>query len=141
MNVITPTSLAATYRESLPDECPPGDALDTCEMLVLRLVPSESPTEQDFDSYAKLGKEPPKDMCGCRWASCSVFKASQGEHIPAAMKKLPAVRKKLLSHIAEIKLDSNAGKFKSSATGNGHIDLWLYASFSPSSAITTVREI
>ena len=141
MDNLSNASLLTGYREILPDGCPPNDAMDTCEMSLLRLVPSASPTEADFDSHAKLGKVLPKGVCGCRWASCSMFKAIRGEHIPVAITKLPKVRNKKLTHIAEIRIDQNSGKFKEADTGNCHVDLWMYAGFDPMSAIKGIREI
>lgn len=129
------------FREELPPGCPPNDAHDTSDMEVLRLVRSEVIQPDAFDSHAKLGKHPPKSVCGCRWASCSVFKSEQGKHLPSAMTKLPMIKKQGFTHVAVIKLDGNAGKFKESASGNGHLDLWMYASFSPLLAVSAVKVI
>lgn len=141
MDNISQTLPMTAFREELPPGCPPDDAQDTFDMEVLRLVRSDTLQSDDFDSHAKLGKQLPKNVCGCRWASCSVFKSDQGKHLPNAMTKLPLVKKKLFTHVAVLQLDANSGKFTESKSGSGHLDLWMYAGFSPLQAVTEVKVI
>lgn len=139
-NNITAQGVTETYIEELPDGCPPDDAVDTDDRLVLRLVPSDNVQIEDFHSHAKLGKSKPKDICGCRWASCSVFNSPDAQHSPNAMVKLPRVRNKALKFVAELALNPSSGKLKDAPTG-GHVDLWMYDSFDPIKAVVDVREI
>lgn len=138
------TSHSMIYREELPIGCPPDDAIELDYVVVLRLIQSQTiDTIQpdEFDSHAKLGKVPPKDMCGCRWSSCSVFRDGDGKHLPKAMTKLPVVKKKNFTHVAVVEITKNSGRLKEASSGNGHFDLWMYFGFDIVGSVKEVRKI
>ncbi len=127
------------YAESLPDQCPPSNAINTDERMVLRLVKNSHFSESDFYSHAKLNKPLPKDVCECRWASCSVFSLPEGKHVAQAISKLPKVRDR--KYVATIKLSPIAGKMEISSSRRGHIEFWMYDSFNLKDSICEVKEL
>ncbi|WP_331297445.1 hypothetical protein [Methylobacterium oryzae] len=100
-----------------------------------RLVAAQQVAADDFDSHAKQGKMPPnKSVDLCRWASCSFFTSKARLQDLVA---LPKMRAKY-SWAAEVSVPTGAGVSKSH---NAHVDLWMWASFDPVSAVVAVAQV
>ena len=126
----TEQSLATTeFKEALPPNCPPDGAKNPVPQVVLRLVSNQDVTEEDFFSYAKLGKKPHFDVCPCLLASCSVFSSSSGGHRIGAHIKLPKLRGR--KYVAKVKLTPQSGLVQYANSNSGHIDLWMFSTFNP----------
>lgn len=131
-----------SYREDLPDSCPPAEAAPPPSSDVYRLVATDTPTEEDFYSHAKLGKKKkPSGVCECRWASCSVYDASspKGYAQVVNLTKIPALRDR--KYVALVTVDEKSGETIKSANGSSHIDLWMYEDFDPVGAVGEITEI
>jgi hypothetical protein len=123
---------APAYREILPPECPPGDAIVLDRQIVIRLVPANPAVSEDFDSHAKAGRKCPHGCSPCQWAACSVFVDPMRPEQITDLLKLPKMRQ--MHFFARLLVDINSGKARLTK-GSGHISLWMYASFNPVLAI------
>lgn len=137
---ISEQSLASSeFKETLPPNCPPNGASNPAPQVVLRLVSRQAVSEEDFSSHAKLGKTPPSKVCPCRWASCSVFSTSSGEHRTKAHVKLPKLRGK--RYVAEVQLTPTSGLVQYASSNSGHIDFWMFSTFDPVENVLDVKSI
>jgi hypothetical protein len=113
------------YREELPEECPPADAIEIQDGTVLfRLVRSNPPTNVDFDSWRALNPEKPcpNGLCECRARAVSVHDDAEAS---AKLRKLPKFRRYM---IAKLSLEEGAGKIKETG-GKAHYAWWPFADF------------
>ena len=122
-----------TYRESLPDGCPPEEAEDVSEpRIVFRLVRSDPPTDDDFKSQrAENPKRPFHDECRAR--GLSVHGDARDS---ARTMKLPAQKGK---HICRVELDAGAGSIQKTGRGSHHT-WWPLAGFDVIANRSVVRE-
>lgn len=125
------------FKEALPPQCPPGDALVSDHRVVLRLISSRDITEESFYSHARLGKPLPPKMCPCRWASCSTYIDDGKSHRTKGVTKLPKLRG--MKYIAVLQLVPDAGRIKDGE--RGHVDLWMYRDFDPVNNVIEIREV
>ena len=113
-----------SYREPLPDGCPPATAEEINEpRRVFRLVRTNPPTEQDFRS--QRAEKPTHRFPGiseCRARGLSVYARQQ--HGRRAL-KLPSLRRRLL---CSIQLSAGAGKIQQTGTRSHHT-WWPLAEF------------
>jgi len=123
-----------SFREPLPPLCPPTDAKQQAYPAAYRLLETNPPPTNSFDSYNKLNK-PPYDADPCIRAACSLFR-SKKEALTAI--KLPGLKGH--SFIAELDIPAGAGVSKCNDK-NGHIRMWMYDTFDPISAIKKVEEL
>lgn len=121
------------FAETLPNGCPPSDAIESDGRMAIRLLKSPNPTEKDFYSHAKLGKRKPESVSFCVWASCSLSSIQSATNLP----KLPKLRGK--DYYTKIILKKESGMLK--VSDSGHIDFWMYATFDPVGASTGVWRI
>lgn len=135
-----------TYKESLPDACPPEEAQPLAPAVVIRLLKKASPDENDFKSYAALGKKIPiSPKSGkappdpCSWASCSTYLASATPLAQAkALGLLPMFKR--FSHAAFVNVDPSAGKARLNPETR-HVDYWFFSQFEPLLAVHDVEPI
>ena len=113
-----------TYREPLPDGCPPEEAEDVSEpRVVFRLVRNRPPTDDDFRS--QRAEKPHRCFAGvgeCRALGLSVH-GEQSDSEKAM--KLPSQKGK---HICRVRLDAGAGRIQRTGRGSHHT-WWPYAGF------------
>lgn len=114
-----------SFREDLPEGCPPYDAISVKDGTVLyRLVSSNPPTDADFDSWrAQNPRTPcPGGLCECRARGVSVHDDVQ---VSEKLKKLSKFRG---SEVAKLVLAGDAGKIKKTG-GKAHYDWWPFADY------------
>lgn len=119
------------FAEQLPAGCPPQSACAPETRSVWRIVPSETPTENDFRSHAFLKKPLPERICACVASSCSVFSPSKRK---PKIFGLPKFKKKF---VATFEIDKDSGLIDENFT-TGHIDFWMYKGFDPTLKIKSV---
>ena len=95
-----------SYREPLPEGCPPDDAEEiTTPREVFRLVRTNPPTEADFKS--QRAEKPDHDfgeITECQARGLSVFTKRDDSHMAL---KLPSLRGRL---ICRVQLEAGAGR-------------------------------
>ena len=120
-----------TFKEDLPDQCPPDDAKDQTLESVCRFFQFPVGDPKNFYSHHKLGK-PTGNAGECRAKSVSLFKAGVVPDVLAAKKT--AFFKKCKISLLEV--PSGAGLSKE--VGTGHIDWWPYSKFDPYSSVVSL---
>ncbi len=120
------------FRESLPANCPPPDAVDVAYDGIYRFVSSNPPDDSEFASHAAQGRSPPESVDPCRWASCSFFSKKE-----SGIKRLPKVRVRF-RFVARLNFPEGSGLSKEKA---GHIEFWFFKAFDPCSAIVGTEAI
>ena len=126
------------YRERLPPDCPPADAVALSRQTVLRLVPNEAVCLDDFKSQAALGRICPRNCDPCRWAGCSVYTENARPEKLAYLAKLPTLSN--MRFVAHVQVNEVSGKARP-GPGPEHISVWLYASFDPCGAILRLEPL
>ena len=118
------------YREPLPPDCPPPSAQDITEQTVrYRLLEGMTPTERDFDSYAKRsgGPKPGISRTPCQQSGLSVFVSLE------AARRMMTGRLNDLNRwqsIGVVAIPAGAGKMNP-AERNGHQTWWPSQAFDP----------
>jgi hypothetical protein len=120
----------------LPADCPPVDASDAGDGIVLRLVVTDPPTASDFLSGHVEGKTQPKKCDDCRWRACSVWDAGTPYEVLSGLAKLPNLRDK--KFIARVKVSKQCGRLKPFDSDPRHMSFWMRQSFLPEKAIDRV---
>ena len=118
---------ALEYRERLPDDCPPPDAVEiVAPLIVYRLVESNPPTLGDFDSLRALKPgNPYKDPdTECRANGVSVY--IDPEFADEVRQSVPKLNKTL---ICEVVLDKGAGRIKLTNPKKSHCAWWPFAEY------------
>lgn len=111
------------WLESLPENCPPHDAVTPNDFLCYRLASHNPPNEDDFFSQRKIYPEKRFHTNECRARALSVFsKKSECEKI----KKLPAHREK---HIVSLRLFPECGVIKNTGNSGTHFSWWVLSDF------------
>ena len=120
------------FKEGLPDQCPPAEAVDNEWDEIYRLLPTKDYNADHFKSHAELGKSCHPNVCSCRWASCSlVFDTT------AALKKFPRFKK--YNWAARMEIPKGSGM--SQKTNKNHVDFWQKKSFDMTDAVKEVVAI
>jgi len=114
------------WSETLPQGCPPSDALEPNNMEVFRLVKTIPPTEVDFYSHRKLEPEKVFHVSECIARSISVFNDLSACN---AVKKLPKFKNETF-HTIKMLLDSECGVVLN-RNGIHHFSFWMRDSFNP----------
>jgi hypothetical protein len=128
------------YREKpLPAACPPNDASDASNSVVLRLVTSNPPATDDFRSCQAEGKKKPHKCDDCTWCACSVWLSSTKREVITGLTKLANHRNK--KFIAHVQINSASGKTKPHDGDGNHIRFWMYESFDPVSATVKIENV
>ena len=112
------------FREPLPKGCPPWEAQEIItEQVVFRLVPTDPPTDSDFQSQrAENPNNPFKGVSECQARGLSVY--SNMRHAEKQLKK-PRLRGRL---ICQVTLDRGAGYILEMGR-RWHFTWWPFASF------------
>lgn len=120
--------LAKNWVESLPDGCPPPDAVPPQDGTYFRLVASVPPTEADFRSYRALfpSRKNPNDECVLR--SCSVFTSY------AACQEATNNRTQRGKRVMALALPGESGLIKQTGRNPTHFSWWRSAGFDPIAA-------
>ena len=119
--------------EVMPESCPPANASELERQEAYRFVEASDVTIDDFKSKAALGLSVPPNMCACKWASCSLI---PGEYPNSKIRKLPLFKHR--NFMARVQIDEQSGI---GAKTERHIDLWMYATFDPTSAVKEIIPI
>jgi hypothetical protein len=114
------------FKEPLPQQCPPNDAIDVAHEVVYRKLIGNMPTQQDFVSHGAKGKTRPADKGLCEWWSCSLFTDVN------ALRKLPGFREK---RFAKLQISRGSGLSKCSGP---HVDFWAYQGTNLTTAVIGV---
>jgi hypothetical protein len=127
------------WGHPLPGECPPIDAEDAFDGVVLRLVKTDPPTADDFKFGKASGIKTPKDCDECRWCACSVWDGSVKREVLTGVAKFPKLRNN--KFIAHIKIDGESGKVMPHAPNQKHYSLWMYDTFDPLQAVVKIEPL
>lgn len=112
-----------SYRETLPEGCPPAAAVEvTAERVVFRLVRANPPGEADFISRRAEKPNAAFKVPECQARGLSVF-AIRGDCDRAL--KLPGLQGRL---ICQVRLCPGAGRIQQTSTPSHHT-WWPYADF------------
>jgi len=120
-----------SWREDLPENCPPAEAAPLNNLKLMRLVGPHDVVESDFASHAALGYTCHMEDKECEWASCSMFLPSLAPHQLRDLRKFKRLKSK--TSIVYVQVHSSAGVAVIKPTR--HVDMWFYDSFSPTQAI------
>lgn len=112
------------FREELPPDCPPADAIEIVEdITVFRLVQTAPATDEDFRSLRDLKpKKPFPDLSECQLKGLSVHKDKSDSR---NLLKLPNLRNRL---IYKVTLRTGAGKIKQTNKPSHHT-WWPFAGY------------
>ena len=111
------------WKEELPDNCPPEDAKAPNEKELYRLVSSNPPTDNDFDSHRALYPNKIFNVSDCQAHSISIINNLSDIE---KMKKLPLHKNKI---IVRLQLELKDGLIKQ--TGKiTHFSWWVSKNFS-----------
>ena len=114
-----------TYREPLPEDCPPDNAEEITEpRVVYRLVRSNPPTDDDFRSQrAEKPNRVFRRVTECRARGVSV-RTDLAEAID--MMRMPQMQGRLL---CQVRLDHGAGRIMQTGEWPNHSTWWPLADF------------
>ena len=113
--------VAMKFKEKLPLACPPAESVDVELSDVWRLLNKLEVDEKEFLSHTALEKENKRNICACRWSSCSLF---EGEQNVNEMVKLPLYKR--FAARAQLKIPQGSGL---SLKKKNHIDFWAFDAF------------
>lgn len=120
-----------TYKEDLPDQCPPGQSEDVALVNICRFLPFPEGDNRNFASHRALGKNSGSaSECDARSLSLQWPDAVPG----LLSAKKTAFFKKM--KIALLSVPEGAGR--SIDNNRGHVHLWMYADYDPHGSIITV---
>lgn len=121
------------FLEDLPPECPPKEAQDGDVGIAYRAIVDETPTTDDFKSYAALGRSS-SSVDSCRFASCSLYTCKdKAKNIFSLPKKRHEFK-----YLATLEIKRGAGL---ALMRKKHVDLWMFAGFNPLSAVISVEPL
>lgn len=114
------------WAETLPESCPPADALQPNEIMVFRVVGTIPPTEKDFYSNRKLFPEKDFGIDECTARAISVFNKKS---FCVRAQKMPIFKDKK-TNVVKLVLKKESGLIKKTF-GRHHFSFWAYTSFNP----------
>ena len=112
-----------TYREPLPEDCPPEESEDITEpLIVFRLVWNNPPTDDDFKS--QRAEKPTRNfkVSECIARGVSVFKER------AAAEKMSKLRNLKGTMVCQVELNKGAGRIQRTGS-RSHYTWWPLAEF------------
>lgn len=121
-----------TFKEELPDQCPPADAADTQMDKVCRFLFFPNGDPRNFQSHRQLGKNT-GSATECRARSVSFFTHDAVPSVVDARKTAFFKDKPICL------LDIPSGSGLSLQT-KGHIDFWMYNGYTPDDSVIAVVE-
>ena len=114
-----------TYREPLPDECPPDEAEEIdAPRVVYRLVRSNPPTDDDFRS--QLAERP--DRIFRNITECQARGLSVRTDLASAV-KLMGLRTMRGRMLYQVRLDNGAGRIMQTGEDPDHTTWWPLADY------------
>ena len=113
------------WAEDLPAGCPPADARRPEGETYYRLVETQSPTLEDFDSQRKKYPHKKFSVDECTVRSASLFSDKQAA---IDIMKIGKIQEK---KIAEIALPADSGCLKKTSRNPHHWSWWRAANFDP----------
>jgi hypothetical protein len=126
-------ALSSSYKGgSLPERCPPEDAINAPDGHLLRLVAQNPCTADDFRSGHAEGKKQPKKCDMCVWMAYSFWVETTPKEKLADLAKLPNLRDK--KFIAVVKVNASCGMVKPHQDKE-HLSFWMRDSFEPEKAV------
>ncbi len=137
MIVSTVRAASPAWRERLPENCPPRDAIGLVSQPLLRLVGPSDVCDDDFKSHQALGR-PCLNGRHCEWAACSLFLLGTRKEQFDTLRKFPTLKDK--TGVAYVAVDQKSGVGKVN-TQSKHVSLWMYSSFDPVKHVTKVVPI
>lgn len=111
------------WFETLPDQCPPSEALTTAGVTVYRAVLTNPASEEDFKSHRELYPSKFFSVSECQARSISVHDKIEETQ---KLKKLPRFKNKF--HIMELNLDAEDGLILKT-NGPHHYSWWRTTEF------------
>lgn len=129
----------ARWRDVLPASCPPLDAQEPDDKVVLRLIPEEAASPSDMQSGATSGRHKPRNCDDCTWCACSVWEEETKREKLADLAKLPNLSD--MKYIARVRLKRESGVFKPHEKDPNHLKFWVARSFSMVSSVEGVEPI
>ena len=109
-----------TYREPLPDNCPPDEAEEIAALrVVYRLVRNNPPTDDDFRSQRAEKPTGQFDVSECQARGVSVFANPRDAERQTRRRNLKGLV------VCQVNLTAGAGRMKKTG-GRSHHTWWLY---------------
>jgi hypothetical protein len=124
-----------SFKEPLPQGCPPHGAADQAIPTAYRVVQSSNPTQTDFHSHALKGIPVSPTTGLCQASSCSLFVCK--ETVTALAQRMPKLRFPS-AHVSTLSIPVGAGY--SLIKKQKHVDFWMFKSFDPVAAVTSTVE-
>ncbi|QTA91902.1 hypothetical protein [Desulfonema magnum] len=116
------------YKEKLPKNCPPKNAQENTDDLILfRIFKGGHLEELEFKPYSREFPDNPKLQKQCQAFGVSFFTTFE-RALDVCRESFEKRNKKLGNFIAEIKLKPGVGKYKITPK-SGHCNVWFYDSF------------
>lgn len=116
------------YKEKLPKNCPPKNATENHNSLILfRIFINNQLDESEFISYNNLYPDNPRFQKICEAFAVSFFMTFETA-LNKCLNLFEDKGKKIGSYVAQIKLKPLSGKYKISQT-TGHCNVWFYDNF------------
>ncbi|RMA60818.1 hypothetical protein C8C96_1841 [Acidovorax sp. 100] len=112
---------AMTYREQLPESCPPQNARHPTESKLWRLLQQQRVTDRDFDSqYLKFPERNFPDMCGAKAVSLMTSLT-----ICRAAAKSPRLKRAGFTHAVEVTCCTTLGIWDQDKPE--HVNWWPFS--------------
>lgn len=118
------------FKEELPEQCPPGHAVDHGIGEAYRIVDSHPPELRHFLSKRALGEEPLPTSDPCGFSSCSLFGTLKQIHRIAS--HFPKYRQGQAT-IVQLSIPERSGLW--TCNKKHHIHFWMYEEFDPLAAV------
>ena len=115
-----------TYRETLPEGCPPDEADEiTAPRIVFRLVRTNPPTDDDFRSQRALKPDRVfRNVSECTARGVSVY--LDPSDLKDLMQKFPQMRGTM---VCQVELDRGAGFIRQTGRQRSHYTWWPFGGF------------
>ena len=121
---------ALEFKESLPDGCPPEEAVDEALDNVCRFLPYTPPDdEKNYLSHAELDK-PTGNATLCKARSCSLFYYTSVAQQAAKIGRFKRMK------VAVLSFPTGSGMHMHGRSG--HIDFWVAANVDPTDYVKHV---
>jgi len=134
----TPAAAPVFKDAPLPDQCPPAEAVPPGDILLVRLVPTDIPTANDFRLCHLEGKTPQRRCDMCAWRACSFFLESTPKEVLAGIASFKNHADKKFK--AFVRVGPDSGVIRVWPDGN-HVSFWMYDTFLPENAVERVEPI
>ena len=120
-----------SYKEPLPEQCPPTSAEDREWTEIYRALVAKEPDPQHFLYKAAMGESAPFGTDPCRFASCSMMTTHR------QAKKMLQYPKFANGAVAKLNIPQGSGQ---SLKKKQHVDFWAYSDFDFLTHVTEVDD-